>query len=300
MPQQRSTDHFELKPAQQRVLGVLKSEGTSRLTRARYEEVSGVGRSQAAYDLAELVEKGILERHGRGRATRYRIVHPSSTAAGTGRRRWTQERIRAALEEFCAGRDAWPSATEFKQTGRFDLYVAASRYGGIPFWTSELGLTREPQPAPPAARPRRRMFRPRLQWVPAAAVAALALALAGAGHVRLSHGGAVVEAAPPQLLDASLKPPAVRQPTRHAQTARHVKRAARPARTTPAQHATSTELASLQSSAPSSGAAAQTSTSSRTSNSSTPPTSSSNPAPLPAPSGGNARHPLPPPPPPGS
>jgi len=52
VPQQRSTDHFELKPAQQRVLGVLKSEGTSRLTRASYEELSGVSRSQAAYDLA--------------------------------------------------------------------------------------------------------------------------------------------------------------------------------------------------------------------------------------------------------
>jgi hypothetical protein len=297
VPQQRSTDHFELKPAQQRVLGVLKSEGTSRLTRARYEELSGVGRSQAAYDLAELVEKGILERHGSGRATRYRIVHLSTPSGQGGRRRWTPERIRTALEEFCAGRDAWPSATEFKQTGHFDLYVAASRYGGIPFWTSELALTREPQPASPAARPRRRTFRPRLQWVPAAAVAVLALALAGAGHIRLSHGGAVVEAAPPQLLDASLKPPAVRQPARHVQTTRHVKRAARPARTAPAQHATSTELAAVQSSAPSSSAPAQTSTSSATSSSSTPPTSSSNPAPLPAPSGGNARRPLPPPPP---
>ena len=78
MPQQRSTDHFELKPAQQRVLGVLKSEGTSRLTRARYEELSGVSRSQAAYDLAELVENGMLERLGSGRATRYRIVHQST------------------------------------------------------------------------------------------------------------------------------------------------------------------------------------------------------------------------------
>jgi hypothetical protein len=298
--QQRSTDHFELKPAQQRVLGVLKSEGTSRLTRARYEELSGVGRSQAAYDLAELVEKGILERLGSGRASRYRLVHLSTPSGQGGRRRWTPDRIRSGLAEFCAGRDAWPSATEFKRAGRFDLYVAASRYGGIRFWTSELGLTREPQPAPLVGRPWHRTFRPRLQWVPAAAVAALALALAGAGHIRLSHGGAVVEAAPPQLLDASLKPPAVRQPARHAQTARHARRAPRPARTTPAQHATSAELASLQSSAPSSSAAGQTTTHASTSSSSATPTSSSNPAPLPAPPGGNGRHPLPPPPPPGS
>ncbi len=303
MPQQRSTDHFELKPAQQRVLGVLKSEGTSRLTRARYEELSGVSRSQAAYDLAELVESGILERLGSGRATRYRIVHPS-TPGTSGRRRWTQERIRAALEEFCAGRDGWPSATAFKQAGRFDLYVAASRYGGIRFWTAELGLSREPQPAPPA---RRWAFRPRLQWVPAAAVAALALALAGAGHIRLSPGGAVLQAAPPQVLDApSLKPPTVRQRTKQAQPAHHAvqrtKPAARPKRTAAAQRAStattaSTDLVSVQSSStPSSSGPAQTTTSAPTTSSSSPtPVSSSNPAPLPAPSGSNAAHPLPPP-----
>jgi Transcriptional regulator DIP2311-like, C-terminal domain len=292
---QRSTDHFELKPAQQRVLGVLKSEGASRLTRARYEELSGVSRSQAAYDLAELVENGILERLGSGRATRYRIVHQSTPGRG-GRRRWTQERIRSALEAFCAGRDEWPSSAEFKQAGRFDLYVAASRYGGIRFWTSELGLTRDAQPATPAARPRRRTFRPRLQWVPAAAVAALALALAGGGHIRLSHDGAVVEAAPPQRLDTpSLKPPTVRPRVRRVQPARHARHASRPARKAPAQHAstatTSAELVSSRSSTPSSSATARTTSSSPTQ------TSSSNPAPLPAPSGGSARHPLPPPPP---
>jgi hypothetical protein len=303
VPQKRSTDHFELKPAQQRVLGVLKSEGTSRFTRARYEELSGVSRSQAAYDLAELVEHGMLERLGSGRATRYRIVQ-SATPGKSARRRWTQERIRAALQEFCAGRDVWPSAAEFKRAGRFDLYVAASRYGGIRFWTSELGLTREPQAAPPpVAKRRHRTFRPRLQWVPAAAVAALALALAGAGHIRFSPGGAVLQAAPPQELDGlSLKPPTVReraklvQPARH--TVRHIKQAARAKRTAPAQHASTTtssaELASVQSSTPSSTATTQTTTP-RTTSSSPTPTSSSNPAPLPAPSGGNAAKPLPPP-----
>ncbi len=309
MPQQRSTDHFELKPAQQRVLGVLKSEGTSRLTRARYEELSGVSRSQAAYDLAELVEHGILERLGSGRATRYRIVH-ATTTGGNGRRRWTQERIRAALEEFCAGRDAWPSAAEFKQAGRFDLYVAASRYGGIGFWTSELGLTREPQAASPAPKERRWTFRPRLQWVPAAAVAALALALAGGGHVRLSPGGAVLQAAPPQVLTLlSLKPPTVRASAQRVQRARpaakRTKPAARTARTAPVRHAStttaSTELASVQSSGTSSSTPAQTTTTApattHATSSSPTATSSSGPAPLPAPSGGNAAHPLPPPPP---
>jgi len=305
VPQQRSTDHFELKPAQQRVLGVLKSEGTSRLTRARYEELSGVSRSQAAYDLAELVENGMLERLGSGRATRYRIVH-QSTPGRSGRRRWTQERISAALQEFCAGRDGWPTAAEFKRAGRFDLYVAASRYGGIRFWTSELGLTREPQVATPAAKSRRWTFRPRLQWVPAAAVAALALALAGGGHIKLSPGGAVLQAAPPRVIDGlSLKAPTARerarliiQPAR--QTVRRTKPAAHQARTTPAQHAStttaSTELASVQSSSttPAKTTTPAHTTSSSSSSSSTP-VSSSNPAPLPAPSGGNPAHPLPPP-----
>jgi hypothetical protein len=293
VPQQRSTDHFELKPAQQRVLGVLKSEGTARLTRARYEELSGVSRSQAAYDLAELVEKGILERLGSGRATRYRLVHVNSPGGGN-RRRWTQERIRGALTEFCAGHDAWPSAAEFKRAGRFDLYVAASRYGGIRFWTSELGLTREPRPAPPAVRPWRRTFRPRLQWVPAAAVAALALALAGGGHIRLSPGGAVLRAAAPQELDATLKAP-TRTRVARVKAAQPTRRAARRQRPTRAQREStatgSTELASVQATP-----SVQSSSAARATYSSSTPTTST-PAPLPAPSGGTVRRPLPPPPP---
>ena len=304
VPQQRSTDNFELKPAQQRVLGVLKSEGTSRLTRARYEELSGVSRSQAAYDLAELVEHGILERIGSGRATRYRIVHASAPGRN-GRRRWTQERIRAALDEFCAGRDAWPSAREFKEAGRFDLYVAASRYGGIRFWTSELGLAREAQPAPPAPPRRRRTFRPRLQWVPAAAVAALALAIAGSTQVRFApHSGSVFEAAPPQIVAGpSLKPPTARERARQAQPVRRTVRRAKPqahaARTAPARTlstpSASTQLASVQTSATTSSAPAQSTEPARTTYSTPTPASSSNPAPLPAPSGGSTRQPLPPP-----
>jgi hypothetical protein len=128
----------ELKPAQQRALAFLQDGREAELTRGRYQDLGQVSRSQAAYDLAELVAAGVLERIGRGRSTRYVLAqHPNGT-----RRHWTSERIRAELASFCAERDTWPSASEFKASGHADLYVAASRYGGVGFWATELGLAR--------------------------------------------------------------------------------------------------------------------------------------------------------------
>jgi putative transcriptional regulator len=161
----------DLKPAQRLTLDALEAEGQTELTRGKYQQLTGVSRSQAAYDLAELVERGLLERVGGGRSTRYRVARRSQPS----QRHWTNERIRAALGEFCAGRPAWPSATDFKSAGHADLYVAASRYGGIGFWARELGF----EPAARAAQPKRaRVLRPRMRW--AAAGAALAAVLFGA------------------------------------------------------------------------------------------------------------------------
>ena len=171
-----STGRNELKATQERVLSALRADRATPLTRARYQGIAGVSRSQAAYDLAELVEAGILERVGAGPATRYRLVD----SRPDDRRRWTNERIRSALQEFCAGREAWPSAREFKEAERHDLYVAASRYGGVAFWAKELGFER---PARPSLRTRvpipRRPGRPRLRWTAEAAAVAVALAVAG-------------------------------------------------------------------------------------------------------------------------
>jgi DNA-binding Lrp family transcriptional regulator len=171
-----SATRTTLKVTQERVLDALRMDGATPLTRARYQEIAGVSRSQAAYDLAELVEAGILERFGAGPATRYRLAdfRPDD------RRRWTNERIRSALQEFCAGREAWPSAREFKGAGHHDLYVAASRYGGIPFWAKELGFARpgrRPAPTRIVAPSRRR--RPRMRWTAEAAAMAVALGVAG-------------------------------------------------------------------------------------------------------------------------
>ena len=135
MPQ-RVSARIELKPAQQHALAALSNGGLKELTRSAYQELTGMSRSQAAYDIADLVAAGALERVGGGRSTRYRLTEEPRAP----QRRWTSARIRAELERFCGGRRAWPSAREFKAAGRADLYVAASRYGGIGFWARELGL----------------------------------------------------------------------------------------------------------------------------------------------------------------
>lgn len=126
------------------------------MTRALYEQLTGVSRSQAAYDLANLVDAGILVRVGAGRATRYRLAR----AARPERRHWTSDQIRAELTAFCAGRTAWPSPAEFRSAGRSGLYIAASRYGGTAFWAAELGLSypeRRRQAEREPVRPRRRI-----------------------------------------------------------------------------------------------------------------------------------------------
>jgi hypothetical protein len=128
----------ELKPAQRRALAFLSDGRATELTRGGYQELARVSRSQAAYDLAELVEAGVLERVGSGRSTRYVLRRNPNQA----RRHWTSERIRAELTTFCDGRQTWPSAMEFKAAGHADLYVAASRYGGVAHWAAELGLAR--------------------------------------------------------------------------------------------------------------------------------------------------------------
>jgi RodZ C-terminal domain/Transcriptional regulator DIP2311-like, C-terminal domain len=164
----------QLKTSQRLALDSLARADATDLTRARYQELTGVSRSQAAYDLAELVEAGLLVRVGGGRATRYRLAQ----AGDSGRRRWTDERIRTELASFCANRTAWPSAAEFRSAGRSDLYVAASRYGGIGFWAAELGFPRGERPRAAAPRFGRRAV------LAAAAVLVFALG-AGVGALAL-------------------------------------------------------------------------------------------------------------------
>jgi hypothetical protein len=297
---------------QERVLGVLKTDGSSYLTRARYEEITGVSRSQAAYDLAELVEAGIITRVGGGRATRYRLTQPPqpSRSERSGRRRWTNERIRAELERFCADRDTWPSAAEFKVGGHSDLYVAASRYGGVGFWAEELGYSRPARIEPPAATValrRRRQLWPHLRWAAAAGViAAAALVATGGARVGSWPGvptlssslngvpGFVPKRLPQNTAAAGHSTPRVAKKKERAKPARRVSRP----RSTPTVRASASqaELVVERTPAPTYTAPSQ----STPPTSSTPPPSSGSgsggPTPLPPPPGGSgAPQPIPPP-----
>jgi hypothetical protein len=302
VPQRATKGRIELKPTQERVLAALAEDGSVGLTRGRYEDLAGVSRSQAAYDLAELVEAGILERVGGGRATTYRFIRRARPA---GQRHWTNERIHAALVDFCAGRRTWPSASEFKADGRSDLYVAASRYGGIGFWAAELGFaqpSRATTPEPPV-----RSWRPRLGW--AAGGAAVAAALFGAagsavylGHDTPTHNAAAL---PPASSPSSVRQnaPARSKPGVRSRTAAKAKPARQVHRHARAS-STSTRSGSAQSSARAELAVARVSTPTYSTASSprqavtqrTTSSGSAGPAPLPPPSGARTPPaPLPPP-----
>ena len=280
---------IQLKPTQQRAVATLTADPASDLTRGQYEKLAGVSRSQAAYDLAELVEAGILERVGQGRATRYRLAREGGT-----HRHWTNDRIRDELEAFCADRHTWPSAAEFKAAGRGDLYVAASRYGGIAHWTEVLRFARSTrnatavphQPSP---------LRTKLKWAGAGAVAALGLAAAaGAVHINLDRQdiSPTTQAAQPRLGVLSDR---VTDESLHSVPAK-----ARKARTRPAPRVRQAPRVRRHrahaSPAKASSAAAQPRTTSGVSGvrtfSSFAPAPPSWPAPMRAPSGGGAPPPL--------
>ena len=289
-----STGRIELKRTQELVLSALRADRATPLTRAGYQEIAGVSRSQAAYDLAELVEARILERFGAGPATRYRLVdsHPDD------RRRWTNERIRSALQEFCAEREAWPSAREFKEAERHDLYVAASRYGGVAFWAKELGFARPARrPTPTRVLAPRRPRRPRLRWTAEVAAVAIALVVAGVsflhpwdtrGDLQLGAASAPNPRGPVTVVHVKDKSSA--SAVKKAQPPRTAKRVTQ-TRNTPSTSGTSNsanQLIAQKTSFVPTHASSQATTASRTSASSTP-------APLRAPTGSAPPSPLPPP-----
>jgi hypothetical protein len=281
---ERVAAEIELKPAQKRALDALVDGTYGELTRGAYERLTGMSRSQAAYDLADLVEAGVFERIGSGRATRYRLPGRNG---GPAARRWTDELIRDELERFCAGRSDWPTASEFKAAGHWDLYVAASRYGGVKFWISELGFPRT------HAAPRSRRFRS----VSLATVGAVAGAVTVAGVAVL-----LWPSARPHLLSTPdpkiIVEQQVRQPAHPARHSAHVARPKKRSAATPAQRPARIVVSSVQRT-PATQAVATSSTPPPASppppaaavsqvqrTSPPPPPAPAGPVPLPAPSGG--------------
>jgi hypothetical protein len=284
VPQRVTSGTSELKPAQRRALLALESERGIFLTRSEYERITGVGRSQAAYDLAELVSAGRLIRVGRGRSTRYLLAHEPAS-----QRRWTPDRIRRELEAFCRGRSAWPTASEFKTAGRGDLYVAASRYGGVAHWAGELGLDRFSRMH--AARTARAPLRSRLAWGSAGALGVLASVAVVAVVVTNHFGSSGNTGAAPAKLQPALRivyvprrTNATRAAARHTGPPMRTHAARRTAKTGSRAQSTPTQQTSLVSdslqtvsthTAPSETLAATAS-------------GSGGPAPLPAPTGASA------------
>jgi hypothetical protein len=112
-------------------------------TRREFEQLGSFGLAAAVY-------------HRGGTACwARRLGFQAPPRTGMGRcRLWTDERIRAELEEFCRGRTTWPAEREFLGAGKSKLYTAACHSGGTPYWAAELGLVRTRRHGPaPGSRP---------------------------------------------------------------------------------------------------------------------------------------------------
>jgi cell filamentation protein, protein adenylyltransferase len=133
---------MQLRSSQQRALTRLRLDGRQEFKRKEYEHAGGVGRSSAIGDLQDLVSHGILLVRGNGPSTRYAFPGRvrANRKAGPGRpARWTDAVIERELRSYLADRADWPRPEEFRAAGRGDLYMAASRSGGIARWRGMLG-----------------------------------------------------------------------------------------------------------------------------------------------------------------
>ncbi len=106
-------------------------------TRREFERAGSVGLATAVYH------------HGVTAYWARRLGFQAPPRAGVGGRRlWSDERIRAELEDFCRGRTTWPTEREFLEAGKSKLYNAVCHYGGPPHWAAELGLIRSRRHGP--------------------------------------------------------------------------------------------------------------------------------------------------------
>jgi Fic family protein len=143
----------QLTQGQQRALTELVIQNRSEFVRTDYEKAGEVSRSQAASDLKDLADSGVLERVGEGKARRYRFASSSGqnpwTDSGAPRTRWTDERIESELRNLMGEDERFPSIKQFEGAGRRDLYNAIQRHGGSAAWAERTGVPAPRRGAPP-------------------------------------------------------------------------------------------------------------------------------------------------------
>jgi Fic family protein len=139
----RRDAQVQLTASQQRGLAVLAVEQLREFARHDYERAAGVSERRAQNDLRGLTSIGMVRPVGSGPSTRYRLSRPRTERNDSrGRKRnWTEDRIERELRDFLAALPStgWPKVDDFRDAGRYSLYRAAARYGGIEHWRARLG-----------------------------------------------------------------------------------------------------------------------------------------------------------------
>jgi len=129
----------QLTPHQEKVVAELTAGARASISRVEFEELTSLRKTQAAAELGTLVEAGVIRTVGQGVRRRYELVARSTATSRRGpARHWTEERIRAELQTFTSEIGHFPGPAEFQTAGKWGLYLAASRLGGIRVWRNEL------------------------------------------------------------------------------------------------------------------------------------------------------------------
>lgn len=83
---------------------------------------------------AQLANHGGAPRWAKGYGLRHTPIERKMGA-------WSDDRVRAELAVFLAGRTAWPKYEQFKSSERMMLRAAVNSFGGAPRWAEEFGLS---------------------------------------------------------------------------------------------------------------------------------------------------------------
>jgi len=133
------TRHLRLTPSQQDGLTKLRIGGQRAFTTSEYRVAAAVSVKAARADLSTLVNEKILQIKKVGSETQYTFSGPAGIVKAGRPPKWTDWRIEQGLRELIQEHGSWPASDVFKAAGKYDLYQAASRRGGIKRWRNRLG-----------------------------------------------------------------------------------------------------------------------------------------------------------------